>query len=192
MPWQTLEVLGKTTTYMGYEYDGKVIFVFAIIILGFLYLGFIKNRRVQSAVGMLIFNAFILLVMYNDISGVESYKSTITIEYSHSYGIGIYLIIIGGIGLIFSCLWQIVEAYKQKMEGGEKQPKQHKDRYCPDCGRSIPFDANVCPYCGKKFKVNYPIDENVKTQKVVEAIEKASIEKDDKEKNEMEWKKVDS
>ena len=29
-----------------------------------------------------------------------------------------------------------------------------KDRYCPDCGRAIPFDAKVCPYCGKQFK-NY-------------------------------------
>ena len=26
------------------------------------------------------------------------------------------------------------------------------DRRCPDCGRVIPFDANVCPFCGKKFK----------------------------------------
>jgi len=25
------------------------------------------------------------------------------------------------------------------------------DRYCPKCGRSIPFDAIVCPYCEYKF-----------------------------------------
>ena len=25
------------------------------------------------------------------------------------------------------------------------------DRYCPKCGRSIPFDADYCPYCGMKF-----------------------------------------
>jgi len=24
-------------------------------------------------------------------------------------------------------------------------------RRCTNCGRAIPFDANVCPYCGKKF-----------------------------------------
>lgn len=25
-------------------------------------------------------------------------------------------------------------------------------RMCPACGRQIPFDANICPYCGKKFE----------------------------------------
>jgi len=36
-----------------------------------------------------------------------------------------------------------------------QQPSQKEvsepDRRCPSCGRAIPFDANVCPYCGKKF-----------------------------------------
>lgn len=34
-----------------------------------------------------------------------------------------------------------------------KPPVQKKDdRRCPECGRVIPFDAKICPYCGKKFK----------------------------------------
>jgi len=24
-------------------------------------------------------------------------------------------------------------------------------RMCPNCGRPIPFDANICPYCGLRF-----------------------------------------
>jgi RNA polymerase subunit RPABC4/transcription elongation factor Spt4 len=24
-------------------------------------------------------------------------------------------------------------------------------RYCPNCKRSIPIDANICPYCAKKL-----------------------------------------
>ena len=27
------------------------------------------------------------------------------------------------------------------------------DRICPNCTRGTPFDANICPYCGKKFEV---------------------------------------
>jgi hypothetical protein len=27
----------------------------------------------------------------------------------------------------------------------------HQQRRCPNCGRGIPFDALVCPYCGKKY-----------------------------------------
>ena len=26
----------------------------------------------------------------------------------------------------------------------------NRARYCSDCGRKIPLDANICPYCGKK------------------------------------------
>lgn len=34
----------------------------------------------------------------------------------------------------------------------ETSKQREKERFCPDCGRTIPFDANLCPYCGKKFK----------------------------------------
>jgi len=28
---------------------------------------------------------------------------------------------------------------------------QNPQRFCPKCGRQIPFDAVICPYCGHKF-----------------------------------------
>ena len=34
----------------------------------------------------------------------------------------------------------------------ERKIKKQK-RYCPKCGRSIPFSAVYCPYCGNKFEV---------------------------------------
>lgn len=27
----------------------------------------------------------------------------------------------------------------------------HEQRLCPSCMHEIPFDANICPYCGRKF-----------------------------------------
>jgi 4-amino-4-deoxy-L-arabinose transferase-like glycosyltransferase len=49
--------------------------------------------------------------------------------------------IIGGIiGLI---IWLIV-----RPDIGGKKTERHGDRHCPSCGRNIPFDAKVCPYCG--------------------------------------------
>ena len=35
-----------------------------------------------------------------------------------------------------------------------QQPVVQSNRYCPGCGRNIPFDANICPYCGKNFRDN--------------------------------------
>lgn len=29
---------------------------------------------------------------------------------------------------------------------------KQSDRRCHDCSRAIPFNAKVCPYCGKKFE----------------------------------------
>ena len=32
-------------------------------------------------------------------------------------------------------------------------PQQNNSgRICPNCGRPIPMDANVCPFCGKDFR----------------------------------------
>jgi len=33
----------------------------------------------------------------------------------------------------------------------QKENPPVNERYCTDCGRSIPMDAKLCPYCGKKF-----------------------------------------
>ena len=30
--------------------------------------------------------------------------------------------------------------------------KQEPDRRCPNCGRAIPFDAIICPYCKRDFE----------------------------------------
>ncbi len=42
---------------------------------------------------------------------------------------------------------------KKMTEIMEKQQTKSvkSDRYCPDCGRAIPFDADICPYCHKNF-----------------------------------------
>jgi hypothetical protein len=34
-----------------------------------------------------------------------------------------------------------------------KRQITNQDRICPNCGRFIPFDANNCPYCEKKFQI---------------------------------------
>ncbi len=47
------------------------------------------------------------------------------------------------IGIIGGIIWLIV-----RPDIGAKKKQRHGDRHCPSCGRSIPFDAKVCPYCG--------------------------------------------
>jgi len=59
----------------------------------------------------------------------------------------IIVIITGIIGLI---IWLIV----RPPIGGKKTggAASNSERRCPGCGRVIPDDARVCPYCGKNFE----------------------------------------
>jgi len=40
---------------------------------------------------------------------------------------------------------------------GMDKPKhitlKHEERFCPKCGRIIPLDAKMCPYCGNDFQI---------------------------------------
>lgn len=57
----------------------------------------------------------------------------------------LWLIIVILTGIIGLIVWLVV----RPPIGGH--PKQ-SGRMCPNCGRPIPMDANICPYCGKKFE----------------------------------------
>ena len=52
----------------------------------------------------------------------------------------LWLIIVIILGLIGLIIWLVVR--------GEKPAST---RHCPNCGREIPEDARICPYCNKKF-----------------------------------------
>ena len=58
----------------------------------------------------------------------------------------LWLIIVFITGIIGLIIWLIV----RPPVGGNKK-SMASDRRCPECGRTIPEDAKVCPYCGKKF-----------------------------------------
>jgi hypothetical protein len=57
--------------------------------------------------------------------------------------IGVILLIIGGIITIIGIL------SNRKKEEIIQPPK---DRNCLKCGKSIPFEASICPYCKFDFK----------------------------------------
>jgi len=58
----------------------------------------------------------------------------------------LWLIIVLITGIIGLIIWLIV----RPPIGGNK--KTSSERRCPNCGRIIPDDARVCPYCSKKFE----------------------------------------
>ncbi|HYY48350.1 MAG TPA: zinc ribbon domain-containing protein, partial [Thermoplasmata archaeon] len=41
--------------------------------------------------------------------------------------------------------------YIAGMAASGASPGWMRLRFCPQCGRQIPFDAALCPYCGNRF-----------------------------------------
>lgn len=56
--------------------------------------------------------------------------------------------------VIFICviLWRASGRKKVEYHTTTVDKYGKDDRYCPNCGRSIPFDARVCPFCNKDFE----------------------------------------
>ena len=71
-----------------------------------------------------------------DVDQIVFFMSIFVIGIYASFFIGIFVI-------VGSCIYK-----KDKIE--KSMDRTHRIRYCSDCGRKIPFDAIICPYCGKK------------------------------------------
>ncbi len=56
------------------------------------------------------------------------------------------------VGLILGIVGLIIWLLVRPKEIEQVNPVKDVDRRCPNCGRVIPMDANICPYCGKKFE----------------------------------------
>ena len=59
----------------------------------------------------------------------------------------LWLILVILLGIIGIIIWLIV----RPPIGGKPGQQPGTGRMCPNCGRPIPMDAQVCPYCGKQF-----------------------------------------
>jgi len=68
-------------------------------------------------------------------------------------GIGFFVMFIAEI-LMIVAFFSLPDTLTKKgaPQTGQPAPPFHTGRMCPDCGRAIPFDAQICPYCGKDFR----------------------------------------
>jgi hypothetical protein len=59
--------------------------------------------------------------------------------------------ILGLIGGILALVWSPQTPQTYQGTAYVAAPVASPARYCPNCGRGIPFDVKYCPYCGKEF-----------------------------------------
>lgn len=94
--------------------------------------------RYLGGVGLALLGLFLIFI--GIIGGVASGNTSLCLIFCF---IGFLLFLIGG---FYSRTAHRLVPQKIDIISNKKS-----DRYCPECGRGIPFDANICPYCGKKF-----------------------------------------
>ncbi len=83
------------------------------------------------------------------------------------------------IGSIFTCncigfILAIIILYLLKSEKNvqyqqnQQTIQKDNDRRCPNCGRIIPFNSVICPFCGKRFETFFEKKENNKALEKIE------------------------
>ena len=120
-----------------------VVGIGAILVIFGVFLYLIGNNMVESA-------------PYNILSGGGLSKYQSDIETGQSLvGIGVMLTLIG--------LCAAVAGFISKDSNIVDSVKN--ERFCPKCGRKIPFDSKICPFCKHDFEKHLKDDE-VKTEPI--------------------------
>jgi len=127
------------------------------------YISSIITAIVVSISSYIIFEEMINSGNFNDLitSGTSGSSSASQLLSSYSWiGTTALFSLLGGIITGLLLLYALYIPY-QRIKEGELVPVSQlsdsflgegSDRRCPNCGRDIPFDANACPYCGKRFE----------------------------------------
>ena len=132
----------------GKNMDKKLVIVVGIVILliGLILLitGAMSYSALMDRVGW-----------YLDITPSSTRYNQEILMYSAMSFIGFILFICG---IIISIAGAVKRGKKQSQTINQfehqqpiQQPMQQGTRYWTNCGRPIPMDAQVCPYCGNKF-----------------------------------------
>ena len=161
LPWAELDTystyLGSyTNTFSGLDGDGVFTLLFSIIVLVVLIYTFTIDKPKKSMIVGFIVLVMSILMGYLSINA-NSNLVDLNSAYFLYYGLdsGLYFDVHSGPGLWFieigSFILFIVGIYLIAARPVMKMQSVSQVRYCPGCGRSIPMDANICPYCAKDF-----------------------------------------
>ena len=130
------------------------------IVLFAAYIGMIITATIVAISSMLVFEDLIGSGGFEKLLNSSSFNSSSYTQLSSSFPWIGTTAIFSLIGNTISNVLLIIALYipYKRITSGELIPiststkAAESDRICPNCGKAIPFDANICPYCSKKFE----------------------------------------
>ena len=129
-----------------------------VYVLGFITLGiyflywYIKTKRaINDNFGSQIPTCWLLIIPIANLYWMYKFAEAYSIYVIKDDNKVLWALLFILVGIIAPALVQIE---LNKYARNEASIGKKSDRRCPNCGSTIPEDANVCPYCGKQFE-NY-------------------------------------
>ncbi len=134
------------------ERNVVLVYLFGIFTLGiyFLYWYVQTKREINENFGASIPTCWLLIIPIANIYWMYKYAEAYSLYVKRDDNTVLWAILFILIGIIVPALVQI-ELNKYV---GKTIPKGlvKSNRRCTNCGRIIPEDANLCPYCNKNFQ----------------------------------------
>ncbi|UCF11905.1 MAG: zinc ribbon domain-containing protein [Thermoplasmatales archaeon] len=130
------------------------------IVLFVAYIIMIVTAIAVAISSKLVFENMINSPAFEELLNTSSYSSSAYMQLYSSFPWVGTTAIVSLVGNALSNVLLIIALYipYKRITSGELVPisiatkSAEPDRICPNCGKAIPFDANICPYCSKKFE----------------------------------------
>lgn len=131
-----------------------VMYILGIITLGiyFIYWYIQAKREINENFGSEIPTCWLLIIPIANIYWMYKFAEAYSLNVIKDDNKALWALLFILVGIIVPAVVQLeLNKYVGKPISPKTQGNQ-SDRRCPNCGRSIPEDAKVCPYCGKRFQ----------------------------------------
>jgi len=138
--------------------DIVLVYLYGILTLGiyFIYWEISTKNEVNSEFKTDIPTGWLIIIPFANIYWLYKYTEAFVTKVKGDDDTALWFLVFLLAGVIMP--WMVQSELNKLADNPyllQTRQRGSSDRVCPNCGRYIPFDSEVCPYCGKKFR-SYP------------------------------------
>jgi uncharacterized protein DUF4234/zinc ribbon protein len=132
-----------------------LVYILGFITFGiyFLYWAIKTKQEINENFDAKIPTCWLIIIPIANIYWMYKYAEAFSLHVKKDNSVILWFLLFFLISIIAPAIVQIeLNAYVRNPDKAASISKGKSDRRCANCGRLIPEDARVCPYCGKNFE----------------------------------------